>query len=76
MAPSAPVCPAQIAITVLYIGRFYLETNFFSVLVALQVLLLWIKVQYFARCVTFCLAQACPLQVQLTDVFCEHRHEI
>ena len=43
------MCPAQIAIAVLYLGRFYLETNAFSVLVALQVLLLWIKVQYFAR---------------------------
>ena len=39
----------QITITVLYLGRFYLDTNFMSVLVALQVLLLWIKVQYFAR---------------------------
>ncbi|KAK9804624.1 hypothetical protein WJX73_000016 [Symbiochloris irregularis] len=40
---------AQIAIAALYLGRIHLESNYFSVLVALQVLLLWIKVQYFAR---------------------------
>lgn len=39
----------QIVITVLYLGRIRLESNWVSVLVAAQVLLLWVKVQYFAR---------------------------
>ena len=40
----------QVTIAVMYLGRIDLESNFMSIILALQVLLLWIKVQYFARC--------------------------
>lgn len=39
----------QIAITVMHLGRLGLASNTLSVLVAFQVLLLWVKAQYFAR---------------------------
>lgn len=41
---------AQIAITVMHLGRLQLASNGLSVIMALQVLILWVKVQYFARC--------------------------
>lgn len=41
---------AQIVIAVMHLGRLGLASNTLSVLVAFQVLLLWIKAQYFARC--------------------------
>ena len=40
----------QIVIAVMHLGRLGLASNTLSVLVAFQVLLLWIKAQYFARC--------------------------
>ena len=46
---------AQIAITVMHMGRLELASNGLSVIMALQVLILWVKVQYFARCA------ACPI---------------
>ncbi|CAL8463844.1 g3378 [Coccomyxa elongata] len=40
---------AQISITVMHLGRLHLASNEVSVLMAMQVLILWVKVQYFAR---------------------------
>lgn len=40
---------AQITITVMHLGRLQLASNGLSVLMAMQVLILWVKVQYFAR---------------------------
>ena len=39
----------QIVIAVMHLGRLRLASNTLSVLVAFQVLLLWVKAQYFAR---------------------------
>lgn len=40
---------AQVTITVMHLGRLQLASNGLSVLMAMQVLVLWVKVQYFAR---------------------------
>ena len=40
---------AQIVIAVMHLGRLRLASNTLSVLVAFQVLLLWVKAQYYAR---------------------------
>lgn len=40
---------AQIGIAVVHLGRYALTTNVLSVVMALQVLVLWVKIQYFAR---------------------------
>lgn len=39
----------QTVILVMHLGRLRVESNGFSVLCALQVLLLWLRLQYFAR---------------------------
>ena len=39
----------QIVLVVMHLGRIGLASNALSVLVAFQVLLLWVKAQYFAR---------------------------
>lgn len=44
-----PGARAQIAIAVMHLGRLRLASNTLSVLVAFQVLLLWVRAQYFAR---------------------------
>jgi hypothetical protein len=41
---------AQVAITVSHLCRYGLTSNVLSVVMSLQVLVLWVKVQYFARC--------------------------
>ena len=40
---------AQVAITVCHLGRLGLASNALSVLMAIQVLILYVKLQYFAR---------------------------
>ena len=40
----------QVLVTVMHLTRWHIQDDRTSVLVALQVLLLWLKVQYFARC--------------------------
>lgn len=52
---------AQMVITVMHLGRLHLSSNFLSVIMALQVLVLWVKVQYFARCVLQPLSLICVL---------------
>lgn len=39
----------QTAILVMHLGRLRVESDAFSVLCAIQVLLLWVRLQYFAR---------------------------
>ncbi len=39
----------QTAIIIMHLGRLELNSNELSVLLAIQVLVLWIKVQYYAR---------------------------
>ncbi len=39
----------QTAIVIMHLGRLELNSNALSVLLAIQVLVLWIKVQYYAR---------------------------
>lgn len=39
----------QVGITVMHVGRLGVHSNGFSILAAIQVLLLWLKIQYFAR---------------------------
>jgi len=41
----------QIAITVMHVARLGIHSNGSSVVASLQVLILWLRVQYFARCV-------------------------
>ena len=55
---AATCCPSrsglQVAIAVMHLGRLNVSSDLLSVLMAFQVLLLWInKVQYFSRC-AFC----------------------
>lgn len=40
----------QVLITVVHLQRDAVSSNWFSVVLALQCLLLWAKVQYFSRC--------------------------
>ena len=39
----------QIAIAVMHLGRYAVGSEVLSVLVSFQILLLWVKIQYFAR---------------------------
>lgn len=39
----------QTAIVIMHLGRLGLDSNELSVVMAIQVLVLWIKVQYYAR---------------------------
>ena len=39
----------QTAIIIMHLGRLELQSSALSVLLAIQVLVLWIKVQYYAR---------------------------
>ena len=48
-ASDTPGARAQVAIAVMHLGRLRLASNTLSVLVAFQVLLLWVRAQYFAR---------------------------
>ena len=40
----------QVAIAVLHLSRLHVRSEVLSILVASQCLLLWLKIQYFARC--------------------------
>ena len=39
----------QIVIAVMHLGRHAVDSEALSVLVSFQILLLWVKIQYFAR---------------------------
>ena len=39
----------QTVILVMHLGRLQIDSNAFSIVCAIQVLLLWIRIQYFAR---------------------------
>lgn len=39
----------QTVILIMHLGRLQLDSNAFSIICAIQVLLLWVRVQYFAR---------------------------
>lgn len=41
--------PLQIVIAVMHLGRYAVDSEILSVLVSFQILLLWVKIQYFAR---------------------------
>ena len=41
--------PLQIVIAVMHLGRYAVGSETLSVLVSFQILLLWVKIQYFAR---------------------------
>ena len=56
----------QITIVVMHVGRYMVASETLSILVAVQILLLWIKVQYFARCVLGTLVE----RVQLIACSC------
>lgn len=45
----APV-PLQVAITAVHLTRTFMPADWVSVLLAIQVLMLWMKMQYFSRC--------------------------
>ena len=49
----------QVLVTVMHLTRWHINSNQASVLIAFQVLLLWLKVQYFARCGCHCPACNC-----------------
>ena len=47
MAPAAVT--VQVGIDVLHLSRIHVRSEVLSILVAAQCLLLWLKIQYFAR---------------------------
>lgn len=42
-------CLLQVVIAVMHLGRYSVDSEALSVLVSFQILLLWVKIQYFAR---------------------------
>lgn len=44
------VMPLQILVTVLWVFRVAVNTEFLSTILAVQVILLWFRLQYFSRC--------------------------
>lgn len=43
------MCCMQVVIAVMHLGRYAVGSETLSVLVSFQILLLWVKIQYFAR---------------------------
>lgn len=42
-------CPLQVLITVVHLTRDHVASDWFSIVLSVQCLLLWAKVQYFSR---------------------------
>jgi hypothetical protein len=49
----------QVAITVMHLGRWHLQGDAVLVLMALQCILLWLRLQFYLKCALFTLTHPC-----------------